>query len=63
MHILGRYLSHQPGDSTLGIEQSARFQHTHVIGQTGTGKSTMAKQSFMQDILDGYGGCYFDFHG
>ena len=63
MHILGRYLSHHPGDSILGIEQSARFQHTHVIGQTGTGKSTMAKQSFMQDILDGHGGCYFDFHG
>lgn len=63
MHILGRYISQHPGDSPLAIAPSARFQHTHVIGQTGTGKSTLAKQSFMQDVLAGHGGCYFDFHG
>ena len=62
-HILGRYRSASPEDRVLAIPQASRYQHTHVIGQTGTGKSTFAKQSFMQDILAGHGGCYFDFHG
>lgn len=62
-HILGRYISSTPGDNVLAVSTEARFQHTHVIGQTGTGKSTFAKQSFLQDIIAGHGGCYFDFHG
>ncbi len=47
----------------LTVGQVERFQHTHVIGQTGTGKSHFLKQSFMQDIYAGFGGCFFDFHG
>jgi len=47
----------------LSVGQVERFQHTHVIGQTGTGKSHFLKQSFMQDIYAGFGGCFFDFHG
>ncbi|MEL6828550.1 MAG: TraM recognition domain-containing protein [Pseudomonadota bacterium] len=45
------------------ISQSNRYQHTWVLGQTGTGKSTWLRQCFMQDVLAGRGGCYFDFHG
>lgn len=47
----------------LWLDQTARFQHTYVLGQTGTGKSSWARQSFLQDAYSGRGGCYFDFHG
>lgn len=63
MHIIGYKTSAYQEGQPICIDQQARFQHTHVIGQTGTGKSTFARQSFMQDILAGHGGCYFDFHG
>ena len=56
------------GDDTVydfshALSQTNRYQHTWVLGQTGTGKSTWLRQCFMQDILAGRGGCYFDFHG
>lgn len=47
----------------LWLAQEARYQHAYVLGQTGTGKSSWARQSFMQDVIAGRGGCYFDFHG
>jgi hypothetical protein len=50
-------------DRPLWLDQQARFQHSYVLGQTGTGKSSWARQSFMQDVIAGRGGCYFDFHG
>ena len=49
--------------SALTVSQNERFQHTYVVGQTGTGKSTWLKNSFLQDIHAGFGACYFDFHG
>ena len=61
-HILGihtRYVDERP----ISIDQMARFQHAYCLGQTGTGKSTLARQSFLQDAVNGHGGCYFDFHG
>jgi len=50
-------------DRPITVSQNVRFQHTYILGQTGTGKSTMARQSFLQDVHNGFGGCYFDFHG
>ena len=47
----------------ITISSDERFQHTYVIGQTGTGKSTFAKNTFLQDVYHGHGACYFDFHG
>ena len=59
-HFLGQ-------DRTYGtpllLEQEYRYQHCYVLGQTGTGKSSWARQSFMQDVQAGRGGCIFDFHG
>jgi len=49
--------------SHLSVSQNERFQHTYVVGQTGTGKSTFLKNSFLQDVHAGFGACYFDFHG
>ena len=45
------------------MPQEQRYQHAWVLGQTGTGKSSWARQSFMQDVMGGRGACYFDFHG
>jgi hypothetical protein len=59
-HFLGVTRS---DERPLWLEQTARFQHAYVLGQTGTGKSCWARQSFMQDVYAGRGGCYFDFHG
>lgn len=62
MHQLG-YHYNTTSQAAISIDQESRFQHTYVIGQTGTGKSTFAKDSFLQDIHAGFGGCFFDFHG
>lgn len=59
-HFLGVARS---DNRSIEIAQATRFQHTYVLGQTGTGKSTWARQSFLQDAYAGRGGCYFDFHG
>lgn len=40
-----------------------RMRHMYVIGQTGTGKTTILKNMIVQDILDGKGCCFIDPHG
>src|SRR3989344_3593525 len=40
-----------------------RFRHFYIIGQTGTGKSTMIINLAMQDFLQGNGCCVVDPHG
>ncbi|MEX0933236.1 MAG: DUF87 domain-containing protein [Candidatus Paceibacterota bacterium] len=40
-----------------------RLRHFYVIGQTGTGKSTLLKNMITQDILNGEGVCMIDPHG
>jgi len=62
MHELG-FRKSSTDLSPIHVDQMSRFQHTYVIGQTGTGKSTWAKGSFLQDVYAGFGACYFDFHG
>lgn len=43
--------------------RSTVMAHRHLIGRTGSGKTTLAKEWLIQDIHDGYGVCYFDPHG
>lgn len=62
MHYIG-YRKSSVHEDPISVDQEGRFQHTYVIGQTGTGKSTFATQNFLQDVLAGHGACYFDFHG
>jgi len=40
-----------------------RLRHFYVIGQTGTGKSTLLKNMVTQDIQSGEGVCMIDPHG
>ena len=40
-----------------------RLRHFYVIGQTGTGKTTLLKNMITQDIKDGAGVCMIDPHG
>ena len=45
----------------LSVED--RRRHMYVIGQTGTGKSTMLENSVVQDMLAGNGFAFIDPHG
>jgi energy-coupling factor transporter ATP-binding protein EcfA2 len=47
----------------FGIYQHDRMQHLYVLGQTGTGKSTLLQTLFMQDISAGRGCILLDPHG
>lgn len=40
-----------------------RVRHFYVIGQTGTGKTTILKNMIVQDIKNGDGVCFIDPHG
>lgn len=46
---------------SFGVED--RLKHTHIIGATGTGKSTLIAHLILQDIAQGYGVVVFDPHG
>jgi type IV secretory pathway TraG/TraD family ATPase VirD4 len=47
----------------FGIKQTDRLAHMHVIGKTGTGKSTLLETLFDQDIRSGRGCALIDPHG
>lgn len=46
---------------SIGIDE--RLKHTHIIGATGTGKSTLITNLVLQDIAQGLGTVVFDPHG
>ncbi|MFH1769326.1 MAG: type IV secretion system DNA-binding domain-containing protein [Parcubacteria group bacterium] len=50
-------------DKIFGIKHSDRFQHMYVIGQTGTGKTNLLKNTAIQDIEAGRGIAVVDPHG
>ena len=45
------------------LSNQARLRHTFVIGQTGTGKTTLLQNLAVQDLWAGEGFAYFDPHG
>ncbi|MBB5397178.1 type IV secretion system DNA-binding domain-containing protein [Mucilaginibacter sp. AK015] len=55
--------SHQGTDEFAGIDAAQRLRHMHIIGATGTGKSTLLHSLIMQDIHEGAGICVIDPHG
>ena len=51
------------GEQSFGLSVADRRQHTYLIGQTGTGKSTLLKSMILQDIVAGRGVGVIDPHG
>ncbi|MFA6050895.1 MAG: type IV secretory system conjugative DNA transfer family protein [Candidatus Paceibacterota bacterium] len=49
--------------SNIFITPDDRLRHMYVIGQTGTGKTTLLKNMITQDIINGHGVCFIDPHG
>jgi type IV secretory pathway TraG/TraD family ATPase VirD4 len=54
----GRY-----GNKPFGIRLADRMQHIYILGQTGTGKSTLLYHLMRQDLGQGHGFCLIDPHG
>lgn len=61
--ILGTGKRRYKGNCLVGIKQSDRMFHTYIVGQTGTGKSTLLLNMAKQDIEVGRGSCLVDPHG
>ncbi len=60
--VLGvnRYSGRETG---IFMQADDRLRHFYVIGQTGTGKTTLLKNMIAQDIANGEGVCFIDPHG
>jgi hypothetical protein len=54
---------HRNVETDIYMSPEDRLRHLYVIGQTGTGKTTLLKQMIRQDILNGDGVCMIDPHG
>lgn len=50
-------------ETEIRMTDDDRRRHFYIVGQTGTGKTTMAINMIKQDILAGKGVCYIDPHG
>jgi len=50
-------------ETTVRMTEEDRRRHLYIIGQTGTGKSTLMKALLRQDIEQGKGVCLIDPHG
>lgn len=50
-------------ETVIRHSKDDRRRHFYIIGQTGTGKSTMIQEMVKQDIKDGKGVCVIDPHG
>ncbi len=60
--ILGENI-HNGIKTIVSLNQEQRLRHVHVIGATGTGKSTLLLQSITQDVQKGLGIAVLDPHG
>ncbi len=54
---------HQRQEYRVGLTDEARLRHTHVIGATGVGKSTLLANMVISDAELGKGCAMFDPHG
>ncbi|MBI4086459.1 DUF87 domain-containing protein [Candidatus Kaiserbacteria bacterium] len=50
-------------ETPVYITADDRLRHFYIIGQTGTGKTTLMKNMIIQDIEQGNGVCMIDPHG
>lgn len=54
---------HRNVEKDIFITDEDRLRHFYIIGQTGTGKTTLMKNMIVQDIQQGDGVCMIDPHG
>ncbi len=54
---------YQNKETKIYMTPEDRLRHLYVIGQTGTGKTTILKNMIVQDIRNGNGCCFIDPHG
>lgn len=54
---------HRAAQKHIYITPEDRLRHFYIIGQTGTGKTTLMKNMIIQDIHEGAGVCFIDPHG
>lgn len=54
---------HQGRTKLVTVNSNTRMRHTHIIGATGTGKSTFILSLIAQDIQNGKGFAVLDPHG
>lgn len=54
---------HRGSNREIYITPEDRLRHFYIIGQTGTGKTTLMKNMIIQDIHAGDGVCFIDPHG
>ncbi len=50
-------------ETEVTLNDSQRLRHCHIIGATGTGKSTLISNLFLEDVKRGNGCVIFDPHG
>jgi hypothetical protein len=50
-------------ETPVYMSREDRVRHMYVIGQTGTGKTSILKNMVVQDIRNGDGVCFIDPHG
>lgn len=50
-------------EQLIHFSKEDRMRHLYVIGQTGTGKTSVLKNLIIQDIKNGDGCCFIDPHG
>jgi len=60
--VLGQNI-HQGQEVQVSLSLDQRLRHTHIIGATGTGKSTLLLKLIIQDIENGNGVGVLDPHG
>lgn len=61
-YVLGENL-HRGKITQVSLSTRQRLNHTHIIGATGTGKSTLLHNLIVQDIEQGHGLAVIDPHG
>lgn len=54
---------HNGTEKEVSLNDQQRLRHCHVIGTTGTGKSTLLANLFLEDVRKGNGCALFDPHG
>jgi hypothetical protein len=60
--LLG-YNAYRSVKKEIRLSHEDRRRHTYLVGQTGTGKSTMLENLAVQDMINGNGFAFIDPHG